>query len=251
MAEGRARPDDEVPRVIRQRPDVDWRPRMGRPFELSLFHSLIDSLEHPTRHDELSGRWQRQWCWSMWLGHANHATELVTGLKARFRDAPEPERSDRFLLIDEWLTAGMKDNFLSLRTSVKAYRELSLTKVQRREADALEYPFGEEALLALLLRTVVATMIHQGVLLKMPPSQRCPVCDGKFVDESGRRGEADGPARSVLLVCFMPCSHWMVGECWRDWREKKNHEDDWCPMCNEPRLALVGVYPGHVIERLV
>jgi hypothetical protein len=82
VAEGRARPNDVVPNVIFQRPEVDWRPRKGRPFELSFFHSQIDALEHcaqSTWRAVLFGKWR----WWMWLAERARVDALVEGLAAQ------------------------------------------------------------------------------------------------------------------------------------------------------------------------
>lgn len=236
LAEGRALPDDKVPRVVREQPNVDWRPRVGKPFELSLFYSLIDALEYTSQP-----AWRRlwfRWSWWSWLADPARAGALVDAFTQKLQGAPEPERSECLLMLDEWLSDGVKDQFRSLRTTLKRYRALSLAEVHRREADAAEYTFGEEWLLAELLRTMVATMVHAGVLRKKPPAQRCSACLKEFVAGNGQK---------VRLVCYQPCSHWMDHECWQEWREEKGGEYDYCPVCMVPRLPLEQEYSGYMV----
>ena len=164
---------------------------------------------------------------------------LVAALTAKLQQAPEPEKSQCALLLEEWLTKGVADSFHSLRTTLRTYSQMSLAQVHRREADALEYTFGEEWLLAMLLRSMVATMIQEGVLHKKPPSQECPVCSREFVES--KSGD------QVHLVCFLPCSHWMDADCWEAWRAAKGGDDDYCPSCNGVRRAtVVKTYRGRM-----
>jgi len=238
VAEGRARPSDVVPNVVYQYPEVDWRPRVALPFETSLFHSQIDALDCSAQsawRALLFGRWH----WWSWLASPTRVAVLVEALTANLRDAPEPEKSRCVMLLDEWLTKGVADHFHSLRATLSRYRQMSQAQVHRREADALEYRYGEEWLLSMLLRSVVATMVQEGVLRKKTPSQLCVSCLREFVESSG--GE---PMR---LVCFLPCSHWMDAVCWEEWRAAKGGSEDHCPACNgETRATVEKEYCGHM-----
>ena len=243
LAEGRAHPDDVVPRVVLEQPDVDWRPRVALPFELSLFHSLIDALEY-TSQPAWRARLFVRWRWWSWLAaDPARAHAFVGALTEELQGAPEPARSDCLSRLDRWLSDGVMDQFRQLRTTLKGYRALSLAEIHRREADAAEYKFGEEWLLYRLLRTMVLTMVHAGVLRMKPPHHYCAVCHREFV-EGNRRG---GEVQRVRLVCFLPCSHWMVGECFEEYRATGPGEYDYCPTCREPRLALMQEFTGHVV----
>ena len=241
VAEGRAQPSDNVPNVVYQHPEVDWRPRVALPFETSLFHSQIDALDYAAQSawwTLLFGRWR----WWIWLADPMRVGALVDALMPKVQQAPEPEKSRCAVLLDEWLSKGAADHFRSLRMMLSVYRQMSQVEVHRREADALEYKFGEEWLLAMVLRSMVATMIQEGVLRKKPPSQECVACLREFVESTS--GEP------VRLVCFLPCSHWMDADCWEAWRDAKGGPDDHCPSCNgEPRAAVVKEYRGHMRDK--
>lgn len=240
VAEGRARPNDVVPNVIFQRPEVDWRPRKGRPFELSFFHSQIDALEHcaqSTWRAVLFGKWR----WWMWLAERARVDALVEGLAAQLDAAPELEKLRGYALLDLWLTRGIADHFLCLRGIFREYRGLTLAQVHRREADAAEYKFGEFSLLAALLRSLVTSGVREGVLRRKPPSQCCVMCKKTYVEDDRHQ---------VALACYLPCSHWMDRECWEAWRAARGGEDDYCPHCGnkDARATVVRLYAGTMVD---
>ena len=242
VAEGRAQPEDMVPNAVNQHPEWDWRPRVARPFEQSLFQSQVDALECSSQ------RWWRgwlfgKWKWWIWLADANRAAEFVSALKAQQLDAlPEPERARCTLLLDAWLTKGIADEFRSLRAMLGAYSRLTLAEVHRREADAVEYEGEDEWLLCLVLRSMVSTMQAEGVLLPKLPSLRCPACWDTFIEGGGEE--------RVRLVCFLPCSHWMKYDCWEKWIAANPSAYDSCPCCGNAtmRAPVDKEYVGRLVS---
>lgn len=246
VAEGRPRPEDIVPPVVLREPEVDWRPRVVRPFELSLFHSQIDALELSSQsawRALLFGKWR----WYDWLAEPGRLAGVTDALKAMLRGAPEPERSDCLAQLDAWFVSGGDDRFLDLRETFRAIRSLPLPRVHVLEADAAEYRFGDEWLVATVLLTLVRGMVVAGVLRQKPPSLRCCISHQKFVEDI--TGATGGP--KVKLACYLPCSHWADHESWEEWRDDDGRADgdDHCPECGGlARACVVQEYAGRMVD---
>ena len=123
--------------------------------------------------------------------------------------------------------------------------------LHRREADAFEFTFGDDWLVATLLRTLAAWMEQAGRaapraapgtlprLRREQPPGRCHACLRTFVEDPTK-------GTRVSLVCLLPCSHWMCTECWQEWRAACPRGSI-CPSCNQECAGAQKDYVGVMV----
>jgi hypothetical protein len=118
IAAGRARRGETIPVYMRNHPELDWRLRVGVPFEYSLLRSQCAALDYPS-HIETP--------WWAWLAHEARSRELYDVIAAHL-----PEQHSSRSLLEVWLLNGTRDGFSALRHVIARYKEAGIGELHCR-----------------------------------------------------------------------------------------------------------------------